>query len=173
MKLDDSDFALYQLPEQFDLDSSLLNLRWKELQAKVHPDKFVAEGVAAQRIAMQWSVRLNEAYQRLKDPLKRASLLCELSGVAINAENNTAMPSRFLMQQMQWREELEEAVNTPQLEQLLEQVMAQKNQRFLLVQQYLDQDKNFTAASQEIRAIMFIQKLIDEIKNTMYSLEDQ
>lgn len=173
MKLDDSDFALFQLPEQFDLDSSLLNLRWKELQAKVHPDKFVAEGPAAQRIAMQWSVRLNEAYQRLKDPLKRASLLCELAGVAINAENNTAMPSQFLMQQMQWREELDEAMNSPQLEHLLEQVLTQKNQRFKLVQQYLDQDKNFTAASQEVRAIMFIQKLIDEIKNTMYALEDQ
>jgi molecular chaperone HscB len=173
MKLDDSDFALFQLPEQFDLDSSLLHLRWKELQAKVHPDKFVAEGPAAQRIAMQWSVRLNEAYQRLKDPLKRASLLCELAGAAINAENNTAMPSHFLMQQMQWREELEEAVNSPQLERLLEQVITQKNQRFQLVQQYLDQDKNFTAASQEVRAIMFIQKLIDEVKNTMYALEDQ
>ena len=173
MKLDDSDFALFQLPERFDLDSSLLNLRWKELQAKVHPDKFVSEGAAAQRIAMQWSVRLNEAYQRLKDPLKRASLLCELAGVTINAENNTAMPSHFLMQQMQWREDLEEAVNSSQLEQLLEQVITQKNQRFQLVQQYLDLDKNFTAASQEVRSIMFIQKLIDEIKNTMYALEDQ
>jgi molecular chaperone HscB len=83
------------------------------------------------------------------------------------------MPSHFLMQQMQWREELEEAVNSPQLERLLEQVITQKNQRFQLVQQYLDQDKNFTAASQEVRAIMFIQKLIDEVKNTMYALEDQ
>ena len=61
MKLDDTDFALFQLPEQFALDVSLLNMRWKELQAKVHPDKFASEGVSAQRIAMQWSVRINEA----------------------------------------------------------------------------------------------------------------
>jgi hypothetical protein len=75
----------------------------------VHPDRFAAQGDAAQRIAMQWAVRVNEAYQRLKDPLRRAAYLCELSGAPINAENNTAMPAAFLMQQMAWREALDEA----------------------------------------------------------------
>ena len=61
---------------------------------------------------MQWSVRINEAYQRLKDPLKRAAYLCELNAAPVNAENNTAMPTEFLMQQMDWREALDEA-HTP------------------------------------------------------------
>ena len=58
---------------------------------------------------MQWAVRVNEAYQRLKDPLKRAAYLCELDGAPIDAENNTAMPADFLMQQMEWREALDDA----------------------------------------------------------------
>ena len=86
-----------------------LDARWKDLQREAHPDKFAAQGAAAQRVAMQWSVRINEAYQRLKDPLKRAAYLCELRGAPINAENNTAMPAAFLMQQMEWREALDEA----------------------------------------------------------------
>jgi molecular chaperone HscB len=80
MNLQSNDFELFRVPVKFSQDSELLSARWKELQREAHPDKFAAQGVAAQRIAMQWSVRINEAYQRLKDPLRRASYLCELHG---------------------------------------------------------------------------------------------
>ena len=75
MKLDSDDFELFGLPRRFALDRSELDTRWRELQAEVHPDRFAVEGAAAQRVAMQWAVRVNEAYQRLKDPLKRAAYL--------------------------------------------------------------------------------------------------
>ena len=101
MKLDDDDFTLFGLPERHALDRAEVDARWRQLQAEVHPDRFAGDGAAAQRIAMQWAVRVNEAYQRLKDPLKRGAYLCELRGVPINAENNTAMPGAFLMQQME------------------------------------------------------------------------
>jgi len=105
--LQSNDFELFGLTQQFALDRSALDARWKELQREAHPDKFAAQGAAAQRVAMQWSVRINEAYQRLKDPVKRAAYLCELGGAPIRAEDNTAMPAAFLMQQMSWREELD------------------------------------------------------------------
>src|SRR5215217_7964128 len=100
---------LFGLREQFAQDRAAIDARWKELQREAHPDRFAAQGGAAQRVAMQWSVRINEAYQRLKDPLKRAAYLCELRGAAIDAESNTAMPAVFLVEQLKWREELEEA----------------------------------------------------------------
>eukprot|EP01032_Pedospumella_encystans_P018833 gene18833-21428_t len=93
---------------QYAQDRAQLDARWKALQREAHPDRFAAEGAAAQRVAMQWSVRINEAYQRLKDPLKRAAYLCEMQGAPVQAENNTAMPAAFLMQQMEWRESLED-----------------------------------------------------------------
>uniref|UniRef100_UPI0032B262A3 Fe-S protein assembly co-chaperone HscB n=1 Tax=uncultured Aquincola sp. TaxID=886556 RepID=UPI0032B262A3 len=113
MNLADDDFTLFGLPQRYALDRADLDQRWRELQAKVHPDRFAAEGGAAQRVAMQWSVRVNEAYGRLKNPLQRAAYLCELRGAPINAENNTAMPAAFLMQQMEWREALDDAGDVP------------------------------------------------------------
>ena len=74
--LQDDDFRLFGLPMGFELDRAALDERWKALQRQAHPDRFAAQGAAAQRVAMQWSVRINEAYQRLKDPLKRAAYWC-------------------------------------------------------------------------------------------------
>ena len=109
--LQDDDFRLFGLPMGFALDRAALDERWKALQRQAHPDRFAAQGTAAQRVAMQWSVRINEAYQRLKDPLKRAAYWCELNGAPIKAERNTAMPATFLVQQMTWREALDYCLN--------------------------------------------------------------
>ena len=113
VKLDDDDFTLFGLPQRFAQDGAEIAQRWKALAAKVHPDRFAADGAASQRLAMQWSLRVNEAHQRLRDPLKRASYLCELRGAPIQANENTRMPAAFLMEQMEWRESLDEA-KTPQ-----------------------------------------------------------
>src|SRR5437868_14954749 len=109
MNLNDTDFELFDVPPTFAQDRDAIDARWKELQREAHPDRFAAQGPAAQRIAMQWSVRINEAYRRLKDPLKRAAYLCEMRGAPIEAEKNTAMPAQFLGEQLEWREALEEA----------------------------------------------------------------
>ena len=110
MKLSDDDFTLFGLPQRQSLSTRRHSTPAAvNLQAAVHPDRFASEGAAAQRLAMQWAVRVNEAYQRLKDPLGRAAYLCELRGVPVDAERNTAMPAAFLMQQMHWREALEDA----------------------------------------------------------------
>ena len=109
MNLEDNDFVLFGLPETFDLDRTDLDVRWRRLQSSAHPDRFAAEGGTAQRVAMQWSVRINEAYRRLREPLSRAAYLCELRGAPIAANSNTAMPAEFLQQQMAWREALDEA----------------------------------------------------------------
>ena len=97
LNLQSNDFELFGLTPQFSQNRHAIDNRWKQLQREAHPDKFSAQGAVAQRIAMQWSVRINEAYQRLKDPLKRAAYLCELAGFPIQAHNNTAMPAAFLI----------------------------------------------------------------------------
>jgi molecular chaperone HscB len=113
---------------------------------------------------MQWSVRINEAYQRLKDPLARASYLCEMHGAPIRAENNTAMPPAFLVQQMEWREALEDAVAMAQLEQLASETRVAENAQLSVIAQTLDVDKDHAKAANEVRSLMFIQRFAQEVE---------
>ena len=125
LNLQSNDFEIFGIEPRISRWTALrLDARWKDLQREAHPDRFATADAQAQRQAMQWSVRINEAYQRLKDPLKRAAYLCELNGAPIQAENNTAMPAAFLMQQMQWREDLEEASGLADLERMADDVAA-------------------------------------------------
>src|SRR5574343_1426983 len=147
MRLTDNDFQLFALAETQAQDRAAIDARWKALQAEVHPDRFASEGAAAQRVAMQWAMRVNEAYQRLKDPLKRAAYLCELRGAPVQAENNTQMPPAFLMQQMEWREALDEAHDEAALEALDEDALAAESAALAQVQQLLDDNHNALAAA--------------------------
>ena len=98
MQLSVDDFELFGLPPRFAIDRAELDARRRALQAEVHPDRFASADAAARRAAMQWAVRVNEAYERLGDPVRRGAYLCELAGVPIGAEDNTAMPAAFLRQ---------------------------------------------------------------------------
>ena len=171
MRLDDNDFTLFGLPAQFTQDRKELDARWRALQSEVHPDRFVGEGGAAQRLAMQWAVRVNEAHQRLKDPLKRGAYLCEMRGAPISAESNTAMPAEFLMQQMAWREALDVANGTADVEMIDATVALQED--FLLneVGVLLDRRDDAPAAAQQVRALMFIARFRDDIRRRLETLD--
>ena len=163
MNLQSTDFELFGIPTRFAQDRAGIDARWKELQREAHPDKFAAQGVAAQRVAMQWSVRINEAYQRLRNPLKRASYLCELHGAPINAENNTSMPVDFLMQQMAWREALDDAETVADMEEIASQSRASGREQLSKIEQKLDMEQDFAAAAREVRSLMFIERFASEV----------
>jgi molecular chaperone HscB len=163
MNLQSNDFELFNVPVQFAQDTSMLDARWKELQREAHPDKFAAQGAAAQRLAMQWSVRINEAYRRLKDPLKRATYLCELHGAPINAETNTAMPADFLMQQMEWREALDDAETIQNVDEISLQLNKTVREQLSKLEQLIDERKDFVAASGQVRSLMFTGRFATEI----------
>jgi molecular chaperone HscB len=171
MNLADNDFVLFGLPERFALDRADLDARWRRLQASAHPDKFAAEGAAAQRVAMQWSVRINEAYKRLREPLLRAAYLCELRGADIGAESNTAMPAAFLMQQMQWREALDEAGDELAVDALNAQVRQHEQALLSKVSTLLDEQGDAQAAAEQVRALMFISRFRADIARRQEALE--
>jgi molecular chaperone HscB len=171
VNLQDDDFTLFGLTQQFAQDRSVIDTRWKELQREAHPDKFAAQGAAAQRVAMQWSVRINEAYQRLKDPLKRAAYLCEMGGVPANAHSNTSMPAQFLMQQMEWREALDEARDGQSIAHLLELVEVSRKELLQQCESMLDQSQDPAAAVAPVRALMFVEKFSQDLHQRLDQFE--
>ncbi|MDD2712952.1 MAG: Fe-S protein assembly co-chaperone HscB [Simplicispira sp.] len=163
MNLQSDDFELFGVPRRFAQDRAVLDARWKELQREAHPDRFAAQSAAVQRVAMQWSVRINEAYQRLKDPLRRAAYLCELHGAPIRAEDNTAMPAQFLLQQMQWREALEEADNAAPIDALAHEVQQAQSAALARCAELIDVQGDFAGAAQQVRALMFIARFAQDV----------
>lgn len=163
VNLQSNDFELFGLPISFAQDRAVIDLRWKDLQRQAHPDKFAAHGAAAQRVAMQWSVRINEAYQRLKEPQKRAAYLCELRGAPINAESNTAMPPAFLMEQMAWREALDDASDEADLDQLQAQLDSARRGLLARIESLLDIDGDAAQAAQQVRALMFVERFAQDV----------
>jgi molecular chaperone HscB len=166
-------FELFNLPARFDVDMGLLDAAYRDVQAQVHPDRFVNATDAEKRVAMQWATRANEAYQTLRNPMKRAQYLCEINGVDLRTESNTAMPMDFLMQQMEWREELGDAraaKDVEALDALDVQVKRERKQRLAQIGEQLDAG-DFEHAAQGVRALMFLDKFGDEVQYAFEALE--
>jgi molecular chaperone HscB len=158
-------FALFNLPTSFELDRAQLDSAYREVQSTVHPDKFVQAGDAEKRVAMQWATQANEAYQTLKDPLKRAAYLCHLNGVDLQTESNTSMPASFLMQQMEWREAFDDARHGHDMAAMMQ---LEKEVRAVLKVQTASAgaaiaSSNFQSAAQDIRACLFLEKFLTDI----------
>ena len=168
-----TDFALFGLPERFAIDPAALDAKWKQLQGAAHPDRFATDTAAAQRVAMQWAVRINEAYRRLKDPLARAAYLCSLHGADVAAESNTAMPAAFLMQQMEWREALSDATTLAAVETLSDEVVASRNATLKSLQAQIDgaAGVDWPAVAATVRGLMFVDKFIRDIDRRVDALE--
>ena len=166
-----NDFALFQLPQQFALDLLSLEQSWKSLQRHAHPDMHAQGDASAQRLSMQWSVRINEAYQRLKNPIKRAAYLCELQGVPISAETNTAMPTDFLVQQITWREALDTAASPAEMDGLLTEVKAYRDSLLAECERFLDVVCDAHKAAMSVRALMFVDRFIQAVVLQLDRLE--
>jgi molecular chaperone HscB len=167
-------FSLFNLPCRFQIDNAALEQAYRDLQAQVHPDKFAHLSDAERRFSMQWATHANEAYQTLRSPLNRARYLLSLHGVDTQEDSNTSMPTDFLMQQMEWREALEEAKQTKNntvLEEMEQRV--QHEMRFLQQQLAVDIDDthDYAAASGIVRKLKFLEKLAEEISSAFDELD--
>jgi molecular chaperone HscB len=171
MSLAIDDFQLFGLTRRFALDAAELDARRRALHNEVHPDRFAAADAAARRAAMQSSVRVNGAYARLKDPLKRAAYLCELAGVPIGAEDNTAMPVEFLNRQMAWREALGDADSRDAVEALAGELEAERRGAYARLADTLDNKRDFARAAQEVRALMFVERFAADVDERLAALE--
>lgn len=164
----DDHFSLFGLPECYALDQEALTLAWRDVAAQVHPDRFATASAPERRVAMQWSSRANEAYRTLRDPLGRARYMCERAGIDLQTETNTAMSGEFLMQQMTWREMLDDARQASDatafdaLENELGQARAQLARDLT---DLIDNQRDFARAGKQVREWMFVEKMAQSLSH--------
>jgi len=160
----DDHFGLFGLPARFDLDAQALESAWRAVAAQVHPDRYATASPAERRVAMQWAARANEAYRLLRDPMLRARYLCEQAGVDLQTESNTAMDPEFLMQQMTWREMLDDARDDAEALTALQTELQQARATMrATLTRLLDQERDYAAAGLKVREWMFVEKLAEEL----------
>ncbi len=160
----DDHFSLFGLPSRFDLDAQELESAWRIVTAQVHPDRFATASPAERRVAMQWAARANEAYRQLRDPLLRARYLCEQAGVDLQTESNTSMDTAFLMQQMTWREMMDDARDDAGVLAALRTELEEARQQMrTALTHLLDEQRDFAAAGLKVREWMFVEKLAQEL----------
>ncbi|HRD33164.1 MAG TPA: Fe-S protein assembly co-chaperone HscB [Rhodocyclaceae bacterium] len=167
-------FALLDQPRRFRLDLVALEAAYHELHGQVHPDRHAHLPDADKRRAMQWATRVNEAFVTLRKPLERARYLLELAGVDAALETNTAMSAEFLMEQMEWREAVEEAraaMAVDALETLYKRLRTHAGDVFESLAVQLDERHDFDAAAETVRRLMFIEKLQDDMDDALEALE--
>ena len=163
-------FELFHLPQAYAVDLQQLDSAYRDVQSQVHPDRYALATEAERRVAMQWATLANEAYQALKKPLARAEYLLKLGGVDPELESNTSMPVDFLMAQMEWREELAEAVSSKSvsaLSGLSSRLQSEMNAMLSRLGATIDQEQDLPAAALLVRKLKFLHKLDEEIENAL------
>jgi molecular chaperone HscB len=166
-----SHFELFGLAPAFALETEALERSYREIQSRVHPDRFAHAGDAERRASLQWTTRVNEAYRTLKDPVQRGKHLLELHGVDVAFETNTAMPAEFLMQQMELREALEDARDASALDVLRANLAAARSTLENQIAEAIDSRKDYRAAADLVRKLQFLHRLDDEIDAAYETIE--
>jgi len=153
------------------VDAAALDSAYRDIQSRIHPDRHAHAGDAQRRASMQWTTRVNEAYRTLKSPVQRAKYLLELNGVDVAFETNTQMPADFLTQQLELREALAETKEAGALDRLREQVRRDARELESGLQDLIDARRDFAAAAGQVRKLMFLHKLAEEIEQAYEEID--
>lgn len=169
-------FELFGLPVQFELDIGSIAQRYRDLQRATHPDQFVSGTEQEQRLAVQQAALVNDGYQTLKSPLKRAQYLLQLKGNPLD-DTDTQMDMVFLMQQMDMREELENVPSTDDPFAALDKIRGELKRDLDAVTRLaagqLDDKLDLDAAKESVKKMQFLHKVQQELNELEEQLAEQ
>lgn len=161
-------FELFELSPAYELDLDALEDGYRSMSRLVHPDRFATAEPREKRFSLEWSTLLNEAYATLRDPLRRAEYLLNLSGVPTQDESRTVMDPAFLSDQMEFRERLEEARDSSDplatLDALRRDIRSATTERMDGLRTALggEAPRNAASAAILIQELKFFRKLLEE-----------
>ena len=163
-------FELFELPLTFDIDSADLSARYRNLQRHFHPDRYVSAPAQDRRLSLQMTAFINEAYHTLNDPMTRGRYILGLHGMGTDEETDTIMDPGFLVEQMELRENLEDARRTPDAGPRFAQMAQDMTRRLATATEELGRCLNENSAASRLRArsivreMQFLRKVLQEIE---------
>ena len=153
-------FELFNLPEKFEIDSVRLQENYRSIQKEIHPDRFATSTENEKVQSMIKSTQVNDAYQTLKSPTKRAKYILSLH----RSVEKITLPPDFLMQQMEWEEHLEDIEKKiKELDQFKLTINKKYEEYSLMLSTQIDNDQNWNEAAITIDKLYFVEKLLHKI----------
>ncbi len=155
-------FRVFGVPAAFAVDESDLERRYKEMTKVLHPDRFARADARARRASLERSVQLNEAWQILKDPVRRAEYLLSLSGIDVGDMTGVGKPGQasehatlpvpqvLLMEVLELREALAESHHAKDVDET-EALIGKVRSRLATVM--ADVAKGFSASPPDLATI--------------------
>ncbi|WP_041928789.1 Fe-S protein assembly co-chaperone HscB [Methylotenera mobilis] len=168
-------FELFSIAEQFNLDANALENNYRKIQSAAHPDRFITAPATERLSAMHLATSANEAYSVLKNPAKRAKYMLEQHGIDAIADTNTAMPMDFLMQQMEWRERIEDAKaarDIAELDSIAGELATEAKALVSNLSELFDIKQDLATATEITRKLIFIDKVRADIDQIIEQLDD-
>ncbi|AOU98223.1 Fe-S protein assembly co-chaperone HscB [Acidihalobacter yilgarnensis] len=169
-------FELFGQPRLFAIDPTALDTRYRELQGLYHPDRHAGGEARDRRLAVQASAWVNEGYQTLRDPARRARYLLELAGVSFDDERDTTSDTDFLMRQLELRETLEATADAENPLAALEVLMSGLREDCELLFEHFNEAYTVGELDDAKRAVLqlrFYARLLNEADQMAERLEDQ
>ena len=153
-------FQLFDLPESYDLDTDRLTAEYHKLQLDYHPDKY-SSGSEKEKISAQVaSSYINDAYETLNSPLKRAAYILTIKGKDIEKVDQSDLSMEVLVEQMELRESLgdlpEDATALQTLEELKNTAQGKIQKKQLTFAKEIESG-DFSAAKQTFHELQFYQ----------------
>ena len=169
-------FQLFNLPVEFALDLGQLSARYRQLQQQLHPDRYASTSAHEQRVAVQYSALVNQAYATLNKPLARALYLLELAGMSQEQIAAEPMDGGFLIEQMELREKLESMHDLVDPDSVLDHLVAEiggdiRTHQMEFSQAYAASDLD-VAASACVK-MQYLEKLLQEAEQIESDLMDK
>lgn len=176
LSLSSSFFDIFELEPEFGVSLDHLTGRFRDLQKTYHPDRFVNEDAGRRREAVQLAAHINAGYETLKDPMSRAAYLLDLKGLSESDESKTSSDMEFLMQQMEFRERLEEIPGVSDPLVAADGLKAELKEAVTgLELAFADsfQNEQFDKAKETLLKMKFFRRLLEALDDLEAKLEDE
>ena len=163
-------FDILGMEPGFDVDLKALEKAYFTAQRATHPDRFIGKPEAERVAAITKSQQVNDAYETLKDPLRRAEHLLELQNIHALADDQQ-VPAEILGEMMELRERIfDNGDNGAMLMTIIGEIkaLALENNNDLR-EAFIAGD--YAAATRETIRLQYLGKAMEEAHMLVYRLK--